>query len=86
MTIIPTLMGSAGAVILLLSFIQLETNRWRKGTFKYEAGNLVGAVLLVAYAVLIASYPFLILNLIWAAVALRDLIKPKKALRRANVF
>lgn len=72
-----TLIGSAGALLLLIAFVLNEAHVWSEDERRYDLVNLAGAGLLVAYAWLIHSYPFLILNAVWALVALRDMMKRK---------
>jgi len=69
-----TLIGASGACLILIAFIFEQTHRWKDTDVKYDLVNLVGSGLLVTYAVLLESYPFLVLNGVWALVSLRDLI------------
>lgn len=73
-----TLIGSAGALLLLMAFALNEAHVWDEDERRYDLANVVGGALLVTYAWLIGSYPFLTLNAVWTLVALRDLIKRKK--------
>ena len=70
-----TLIGVAGAAILLIAFIANEMKKLTVESFWYDFLNLVGAALLAWYAILLNSIPFLILEGIWALVSLRDVIK-----------
>ncbi len=72
-----TSIGALGALLLLIAFILNETHLWSENERRYDAMNLIGAALLVVYAWLIRSYPFLVLNAVWALVALRDTLKRK---------
>lgn len=69
-----TLIGTAGATIVLLFFLLNQFNKIKNDNVWYDAGNFVGSLLLVVYAYLLSSVPFLILNAIWAAVSLKDAI------------
>ncbi len=69
-----TFIGASGAFIILLAFILLQVHKWKEDYFIYDFFNLVGGLLLVIYALLLSSYPFLILNAVWAALSLRDVI------------
>jgi lipid-A-disaccharide synthase-like uncharacterized protein len=69
-----TLIGASGATLILIAFILEQTHRWKDTDLKYDAVNLLGSVLLIAYAVMLGSYPFLVLNGVWAVVSLRDVI------------
>jgi hypothetical protein len=70
-----TLIGVAGASILLVAFVANEFHFWTTESFTYDLANLVGAGLLGWYAYLIGSVPFVILEGVWAAVALRDVMR-----------
>ncbi len=72
---ITTSIGVAGAFLILVCFVANELNKIDRHSLIYDAGNLLGSALLIIYSYLIGSLPFLILNLVWAIVALRDLLK-----------
>lgn len=77
-----TLIGIVGMVLILLAFFMNQTHRWKDDDLIYDITNLAGGILLAIYAVLLNSWPFLILNCIWSLVSARDvyldLIKVKK--------
>ena len=73
-----SLFGSLGALLLLISFGLNQAHIWDEDLFVYDLANFFGGLILVIYAALIASYPFLILNAVWTLVALRDLVKKKR--------
>ena len=69
-----TLIGASGACLILVAFILEQTHKWKDTDFKYDVVNLLGSSLLIIYAFLLKSYPFFILNGVWALVSLRDVI------------
>ncbi|MEK7462896.1 MAG: hypothetical protein AAB621_00830 [Patescibacteria group bacterium] len=69
-----TIIGTAGALIILVSFILNEIHKLDSESFIYDFANFIGGSLLAIYAYLLSSIPFLILNVVWAIVALRDVI------------
>ena len=71
--IIPIL-GFFGMFLILLAFIMEDMKRWKHTSIKYAIANTTGSVLLCVYAVYLKSWPFLILNTIWAIVSVRDVI------------
>lgn len=72
----PTLLiGTSGAALILLAFVLEQFHVWRDEDTVYDFVNLVGSGLLIWYAVLLGSWPFIILNFIWALVSLRDFVK-----------
>jgi hypothetical protein len=70
---VTTPIGIIGATIILVAFLLNQTGRWHRDSFSYDLANALGAALLILYSWLIASYPFLILNLVWFFSAARDL-------------
>jgi hypothetical protein len=70
-----TSIGILGMLIILVCFIANETNKLDRHSVLYDGGNVLGSIILLIYSFLIASWPFLILNIVWGFVALRDLIK-----------
>ncbi len=68
------LLGLVGAGLVLLAFILEQTHKWKDTDFKYDMLNLVGSAMLVGYAFFLSSYPFLVLNGVWALVSLRDVV------------
>lgn len=70
----PLYLGSLGAALILLAFVMGQLHRWKDTYFIYDLVNLVGSLLLVYYAWVGHSWPFLILNGVWALISLRDCI------------
>ncbi len=69
-----TIIGTLGASIILISFILNEIHKLDSESIIYDILNFIGGSLLALYAYILSSTPFLILNIVWAAVALRDVI------------
>lgn len=68
-----TIFGAIGAFIILYAFIMNQTHRWKDTYLVYDLFNFVGSVILVTYAIILKSYPFLILNGVWGLLSLRDI-------------
>lgn len=68
------LIGTLGAFLILVAFIMNQFHYWNGEDLVYDFVNLVGSALLVVYAIILSSYPFVILNLVWATVSLRDCV------------
>lgn len=66
--------GVLGAGIILLFFVLNELGKISHKNFWYDAGNMIGSGLLIIYAYLLGSIPFLILNVVWFIVSLRDVL------------
>jgi hypothetical protein len=66
--------GFLGMAMILIAFIMNQLHRWHDDDLIYDSFNAIGALLMVYYSFTISSYPFLILNAVWAAVSLRDVV------------
>ncbi len=58
-----------GAFLVLLAFGGIQTGRLSVGSVFYQAANLVGSALLVCAGVLATTWGFVVLNVVWGAVA-----------------
>ena len=72
------LIGFTGMLLILIAFFLNQTGKWDKEDLIYDFVNLAGALLLVLYAIILSSIPFLLLNLVWTVVSLNDVIKDIK--------
>lgn len=68
-----TLIGILGSTFILLAFGMNQVNKWKNDCLIYDLVNFLGGILLITYAILISSIPFLILNLVWAGLSARDI-------------
>ena len=73
------ILGISGAAIVLLCFIMIELNKWSSKSFIYNILNFTGSVLLVIYAVDGRSYPFIVLNVVWALFSLKGMMREKRS-------
>jgi len=69
-----TIIGSLGALLILIAFIMNQLHKWKEDYLIYDLVNLIGSLLLVIYAIILTSYPFLILNLVWLGLSARDVV------------
>ena len=69
--------GSLGVAILLLAFALNAFGRLRADARSYHALNFVGATLAGTASWLIGFLPFVVLELIWALVAIAALVRPR---------
>ncbi|KXK26881.1 MAG: hypothetical protein TR69_WS6001000904 [candidate division WS6 bacterium OLB20] len=72
---IANILGIAGAAIILLAFVLNQNGTWSDKHIRYDSANVIGSVLLALSAFLIQGWAFVLLNLVWAAVSLRDVVK-----------
>lgn len=70
-----TLFGAIGSLLVLIAFIMNQIDQWKNDDIMYDIFNFIGSSILVAYAIIIESYPFVVLNLVWVFVSLADSIK-----------
>lgn len=68
------MVGVVGATLVLIGFILVQTHRLRDEDIRYDLLNALGSALLLWYAYLLSSYPFMILNSVWLLVSLKDVV------------
>lgn len=66
------IIGVLGATIILLAFFMNQTHKWRSNYLIYDISNVIGSALLITYAIMIKSWPFLILNLVWLIISIKE--------------
>ena len=66
------IIGIIGATIILIAFFMNQIGKWKTDDLVYDLVNTVGSGILIVYAVILQSIPFIILNGVWALVSLRD--------------
>ena len=67
--------SAVGAALILLAFWLLKTKRVDPDARSYQLMNLVGAGLLATAASMTESWAFVVLNVVWALVALWALLR-----------
>jgi hypothetical protein len=67
--------SAVGAVLILVAFWALQTDRMQAHQPAYQMINLVGAGLLATAATMTESWSFVVLNVVWALVALWALLR-----------
>ena len=72
------IIGFIGMTMILFAFIMNQLNKWKNDSLLYDGFNAVGGILMVTYALLIKSYPFLILNAVWAIFSIKDVFQSFK--------
>lgn len=70
-----TIIGIIGAGMVLFAFIMVQMKKWTPESFYFDLVNFLGSVVLIVYGLLLNSIPFIILNTVWAAFSLRDVIR-----------
>lgn len=81
---IAELTGFSGMFLILFAFIMNQINKWKGDFIIYDAFNSIGSFLLIIYAIMISSYPFLILNIVWFVVSIRDVLLDLRKTKKKN--
>lgn len=74
-----TIIGFSGAAIVLLAFVMNQRGEWSDKHIRYDAANAIGSSLLIVSALMTQTWHFLVLNLVWAAVSIRDILVSSKS-------
>lgn len=65
--------GIIGASLILFSFYRTSIGKWTGKSLWFELDNLLGSTGMMIYALSKGAYVSIILNMVWAFVALRGL-------------
>lgn len=68
------IVGICGATLLLVAYFMATTKRWQTHTVQYQLSNLVAAILLIVYSFSKTAYVHVVINIVWASVAIVGLI------------
>ena len=66
------ILGAFGAMLLLLAYFMATTKRWH--TLQYQLSNLGAAVALIIYSFHKTAYVHVVINIVWASVAIIGLV------------
>lgn len=69
-----TVIGIAGSAIILIFFLANQLNKIKNDHFYYDFFNFIGSSLLLVYAIMTNSIPFVVLNAVWAVFSLKDIL------------
>jgi hypothetical protein len=61
------LLGILGTGLILIAFVLEEMKKLTPKDRAYQAINAIGSAFLIYYAILLGSWPFIILNFVWCA-------------------
>jgi len=82
---IEVIIGFSGMFLILFAFFMNQIHKWKAKYPIYDIINLIGSALLFSYSFLIKSWPFLLLNLVWAIVSIRELYIDLKIEKRKKI-
>ena len=71
------ILGWVGAFCILLAYFLVSSKRVKSDSRLFQSINLTGALFLIVNAYANGALPFVFLNVIWAAIAIRALVKNK---------
>lgn len=77
----PDIIASIGVTILLVAFFLNLYGKLSSKNKAYSAMNLIGAAICAVSSYMIHFYPFIVLESIWALVALLSLFKVTRGTR-----
>jgi len=79
LTMIIDIVSYVGMGLILIAFIMNQMGKWHHDNRYYDATNAIGSLLLCIYSYLIGAIPFLILNLVWLIVSIKDFVSLEKS-------
>ena len=74
MELITQILGYVGSLLILLSFVCVTRGSWKPQSKRYLLTNFVGALLLAMYQITLDAYAGVLLNIVFAGVALGGLV------------
>lgn len=83
-TIVLHLVGNVGVLCVLAAYFLVSTGKVASISVKYQVLNLVGAIILTIYAIILVAWASVALNAIWALIALVALARGRKGVRDAT--
>jgi len=67
------ILGLFGTSMILIGYLGLQVQYFTHDNIYYDLINLFGALILAVYAYLSGTIPFVVLNVIWSLVAIKDI-------------
>lgn len=72
-------LGILGTILVLGAYFLVSSGRMQSASIRYQGMNLVGAGLLAAYQVFLAAWPTVVLNIVWAGIAVAAIMRVRRA-------
>ena len=79
-----TALGILGGLLVLFGFFRITSGKWSGKSLIYELDNLLGATLIGIYQFHNRVYITVILNVVWAVVALRGIASYNQRRRKSR--
>jgi hypothetical protein len=71
--------GNIGVLLILVAYYLLSTGRLRATSAQYQVMNLVGALIIMLYSILLSAWASVVLNGAWAIIAVVALLAIQRA-------
>lgn len=78
------LIGWLGAVLFIISYFLLSKGVWKQNEKKYHLANLAGAICLIVNAIKFKDTANILVNIVWAGIALFAIYKSWGSLFRSK--
>lgn len=75
MKVVIDLTGWAGSMLLIVAYFRNSRGTLKAESFQYQMFNVVGSLLLIVNTVHYGAYPSSAVNVIWAVIGLRFIVK-----------
>ena len=63
-------LGGLGTLVVLLAYFLVSSGRVQSQSYSFQGINVFGALLLLAYSILLSAWAALALNLAWVAIGI----------------
>ncbi len=69
------LLGLIGTILVLGAYLLLSTGRVEPASYRYQLMNLLGALSLIIYSVVLSAWAVLALNAVWSVIATAAILR-----------
>ena len=69
------LVGLIGTILVLAAYLLLSTGRVESNSYRYQLMNLLGALSLMIYSVVLSAWAVLALNTVWGGIAAAAMLR-----------
>lgn len=66
-------LGLFGALLILVGYFGIQLQYFSHDNIYYDLINFFGSLILIYYAVITDSPPFIVLNSVWLIIAIKDI-------------
>jgi len=73
------IVGYVGMGLILFAFIMNQIGKWHHDNRYYDTTNALGSLCLCIYSYILGSIPFLVLNIVWLIVSIKEFSSVDKA-------